>query len=134
MVSGKLTPACPCGRTRGGSVLGFDECCGPLVRGELQAGTAEQLMRSRYTAYALGELDHVFRTWHPRTRPADLSLDPGLTWLGLRICDVEAGSSDDDTGTVEFIARYRDATGPNELHERSTFARRAGRWVYVAAL
>ena len=47
-------------------------------------------MRSRYAAYAVGDLDHVFRTWHPRTRPDDLSPDPDLTWTGLEILDASA--------------------------------------------
>ncbi|HVX54620.1 YchJ family protein, partial [Nocardioides sp.] len=55
---------CPCG-----SGLAYDACCGPLHRGARQAGSALELMRSRYAAYALGKADYVFRTWHPRTRP-----------------------------------------------------------------
>lgn len=81
-------------------------------------------MRSRYAAYALGELDHVFRTWHPRTRPAALSPDPSLTWTGLTVL----GSGAD---WVEFRATHvRDGVA-GELHERSRFEQRRGRWVYV---
>ena len=90
-------------------------------------------MRSRYAAYALGHLDHVFRTWHPRTRPDDLTPGPGLTWTGLGVVDVVAGGADDDHGVVEFRARYRTPAGDGVLHERSTFERRDGRWVYVGA-
>ena len=90
-------------------------------------------MRSRYAAYARGEVDHVWRTWHPRTRPERVVHDPTTTWTGLEILDVVAGGPDDDTGVVEFRASYRDPSGPGELHERSSFERRAGRWVYVAA-
>lgn len=90
-------------------------------------------MRSRYAAYALGELDHIYRTWHPRTRPHDLS-DPGdLEWTGLTILDVVDGGPDDDAGVVEFRAHFRSPAGSDLLHERSTFERRGGRWVYVAA-
>jgi SEC-C motif-containing protein len=88
------------------------------------AASAQELMRSRYAAYALGDLDHVFRTWHPRTRPADLAPDPALTWTGLRILDAGAD-------WVEFEASYDRAGTPGRLHERSRFERRAGRWVYV---
>ncbi len=88
-------------------------------------------MRSRYSAYAVGDLDHVFRTWHPRTRPADLAADPALTWTGLRVLATSGGGPDDETGTVEFAARYETPAGPGVLHERSRFERRAGRWVYV---
>lgn len=82
-------------------------------------------MRSRFSAYALGEVDHVFRTWHPRTRPDDLEADPRLTWTRLEVLDA-------DGDEVEFRAHYETAAGPGVLHERSTFERRGGRWVYVA--
>lgn len=88
-------------------------------------------MRSRYSAYALGDLDHVFRTWHPRTRPDDLSPAPGLVWTSLEVLATGAGGPDDAEGVVEFRATYDGPGGPGILHERSTFSRRAGRWVYV---
>ena len=118
--------ACPCG-----SDQAYDACCGPLHRRRADAETAEELMRSRYAAYAVGELDHVFRTWHPRTRPDSIDPDPALTWTGLRVLDVAAGGPDDDTGEVEFEATYERAGRPGRLHERSRFERRRGRWVYV---
>ena len=58
------TASCPCG-----SDEPFGRCCLPLHLGERQAETAEQLMRARYSAYAVDDLDYVWRTWHPRTRP-----------------------------------------------------------------
>jgi SEC-C motif-containing protein len=88
-------------------------------------------MRSRYAAYALGRTDHVFRTWHPRTRPDDLTPDPGVTWTGLEVLATGAGGPGDDTGVVEFRAHLRTAAGPQVLHETSCFERRGGRWVYV---
>ena len=88
-------------------------------------------MRSRYSAYASGRLDYVFATWHPRTRPADLAPTPGLTWVGLEILGVVDGGTADDTGTVEFRARFRTAGRDQALHETSRFERRAGRWVYA---
>jgi SEC-C motif-containing protein len=88
-------------------------------------------MRSRYSAYAVGRLDHVFRTWHPRTRPDAIEPAPGLTWTGLTVCHTEAGQPDDDDGVVEFDAAYRTAAGPGVQHERSRFTRRAGRWFYL---
>jgi SEC-C motif-containing protein len=96
--------------------------------------TAEELMRSRYAAYAVGEGDHLFRTWHPRTRPTDVTTDRGLAWTGLRVLDTVAGGPEDDEGIVEFEARWDSPSGPGRLHERSRFVRRAGRWVYLDAL
>ncbi len=88
-------------------------------------------MRSRYAAYALRNEDHVFRTWHPRTRPDRIDLEPATTWTGLRILDTEAGGVDDESGVVEFAAAWTHAGKPGVLRERSRFERRAGRWVYV---
>ena len=90
-------------------------------------------MRSRYAAYALGHVDHLFRSWHPRTRPEDLrtQAEGGLTWLGLEVLDTAGGGTADETGEVEFRARYRAGDVEGVLHERSRFVRRAGRWVYL---
>jgi len=109
---------CPCGHGA------YDTCCGPLHSGERDAATAEQLMRSRYSAFAKQDPFYLARTWHPRTRPDDVSADPTIAWTGLEI----VASTED---TVDFIARYADPSGPGELREHSRFARRAGRWVYV---
>lgn len=96
------------------------------------ATTAEQLMRSRYTAYAVGDEDHLFRTWHPRTRP-DSTAVGGAEWLGLAILDVRDGQPGDVRGEVEFEAAYREG-GRQVLRERSEFQRRAGRWLYVGVV
>lgn len=114
-----LQQPCPCG-----SGTPYDACCGRLHRGAAAAESPEQLMRSRYAAYAVGDLDYVFRTWHPRTRPDDITPDPTLTWTGLAV----VGSGAD---WVEFVASYERDAGPGELHERSRFEQRGGRWVYV---
>jgi SEC-C motif-containing protein len=119
------TRPCPCG-----SGAPYGACCEPLHDGA-PAATAEALMRSRYAAYATGRLDHVFRTWHPRTRPAEVEPVPGLTWTGLRVLATVDGGREDTAGRVEFEARYRTADGAHVLHEDSRFERRAGRWVYV---
>lgn len=89
-------------------------------------------MRSRYTAYALRDEDYLFRTWHPRTRPAPPYWVEGTRWTGLRILGAEAGGIDDEEGTVTFVASWRDQrTGETgSMRERLRFSRRAGRWVY----
>ena len=88
-------------------------------------------MRSRYSAYAAGDSDYLWRTWHPRTRPGTLTPDTGIEWLGLEVVDVVAGGPDDDTGEGQFRAHYRDGRRTGTLHERSRFAVRARRWFYV---
>ena len=119
-------PPCPCG-----SGAAYSHCCGPLHHGERQAVTAAELMRSRYSAYACGEADYLLRTWHPRTRPTDLSLDPRIVWVGLDVLDTDAGGADDNAGEVEFVARFESGGRPDSMHERSVFQRRARWWVYV---
>ena len=121
-----LDPDCPCGSGRG-----YLKCCGPLHHGERQAATAEMLMRSRYSAYVRADADYLFRTWHPRTRPDEISPDPGIVWIGLDVVDTDAGGEDDDSGEVEFVAHFESAGRVDTLHERSRFERRAGRWFYV---
>jgi SEC-C motif-containing protein len=117
-----VTGDCPCG-----SGEPNDACCGPIVRNERPADTVEELMRSRYTAYVLGDVDHVFRSWHPATRPDGLDQLPNLQWTGLEIVEVVDGGPADDDGVVEFLATHTRGT----QHERSRFVRRAGRWVYL---
>lgn len=88
-------------------------------------------MRSRFTAYAVGATDHIFRTWHPRTRPDDLAPSPGVTFTRLEVLRVEAGGEDDQDGVVEFRAHLLVGRADDVLHERSRFVRRGGRWVYL---
>ena len=106
---------CPCGT--GSS---YDECCGPLLANRAQAPSPERLMRSRYTAHVTGDADHLFRTWHPRTRPDDVTPDPRTRWTGLEVLAA-------DDATVEFVASWEGG----RMHEVSRFEQRAGRWVYV---
>ena len=113
---------CPCG-----SGESYDACCGPIVRNERPADTAEELMRSRYTAYALGDVDHRFRSWHPATRPDELDQLPHVAWTGLEVLEVVDGGPADDHGVVEFRATHAGGS----LHERSRFMRRAGHRVYL---
>ncbi len=119
-----LLAGCPCGSGRP-----YAACCGPFHDGA-PAPTAEALMRSRYSAYVLGRIDHLFRTWHPRTRPDDLTSAAG-EWRGLEVLRTEGGTVDDEAGVVEFEARHRGPHGLDTLHETSRFERRGGRWVYV---
>jgi SEC-C motif-containing protein len=91
-------------------------------------------MRSRYSAFALKLEAYLLASWHPSTRPASFDVDDGTTWRRLQIVDTVAGGPDDATGIVEFRASFRDADGSAQLlHERSTFSRIDGRWVYRAA-
>jgi SEC-C motif-containing protein len=91
-------------------------------------------MRSRYSAYVLGNAGYLLATWHPRTRPATLELDPAMRWYLLDIVRSSQGGMLDTRGTVEFRARYRLGAGSGEQHENSRFVRHDRRWYYVDAL
>jgi len=91
-------------------------------------------MRSRYSAFAYGDSGYLFRTWHPRTRPAGAAAEPGIAWTGLRVIDTLAGGPEDDSGEVEFTAHYESRGRKGSLHERSRFECRAGRWFYLDAV
>jgi SEC-C motif-containing protein len=121
---------CPCGRTDArGKPLVFAHCCGPFLAGQ-PAPDAHSLMRSRYTAYVLGDERYLRATWLPETCPQDVSADPSTRWLGLEVRATE--TIDADHAQVEFVARYRVLGRGARLHERSRFVRDAqGRWLYV---
>jgi len=122
-----VDPPCPCGRP-----ASYARCCGRWHAGPqaLEAPTAEDLMRSRYSAFVLGRLDYLEETWHPSTRP--LAIDPmpaGLRWLGLEVRRL--ANQDADHATVEFVARSRLGGRADRLHETSRFVREGGRWFYL---
>ncbi|MFF8397936.1 YchJ family protein [Streptomyces sp. NPDC016172] len=114
--------SCPCGLPES-----YEACCGRFHSGAAAAPSAEALMRSRYCAFVQGDAGYLLRTWHPRTRPVTLELDPGMRWTGLEILGTSGGSAFHSAGTVEFRASYRGGS----LHERSSFERFDGAWVYV---
>ncbi|MDT5069584.1 MAG: motif domain protein [Mycobacterium sp.] len=89
-------------------------------------------MRSRYSAFARGDADYLFRTWHPRERPTDVTVDGDTVWTSLEVTDIAAGGIDDDSGEVEFVARFETAGQPGSMHARSRFERREGRWFYTS--
>lgn len=123
------TPACPCGGRPASAP--FAACCGRYLGhfADHPAPDAEALMRSRYTAYALGDAEYLLATWHPSRRPQVLELDRGTRWLGLTVR--RHAVQDECHASVEFVARSRQGGGPAQrLHERSRFVRErvAGQW------
>jgi len=121
---------CPCD-----SGLTYDTCCGQLHRGETTATTAERLMRSRYSAFALHDEAYLFRTWHPSTRPASIPLDRRVRWLSLEIIGRTGGTVLVNKGTVEFRAHWRGPHGAiGEQHENSRFVREGGTWFYLGTV
>jgi SEC-C motif domain protein len=115
---------CPCG-----APAQYAQCCGRFIDAAQLPANAQELMRSRYSAYVLGKRDYLLATWHPATRPAQLELDAHTKWLGL---EVKSHHQQDAThATVEFVARYHIAGKGHRLHETSRFECVDGRWLYV---
>lgn len=121
---------CPCG-----SGKELAQCCGPLIDGAA-APTAEALMRSRYTAFTLGNIDYIDSTHasdmaEPFDRAEGQAMADEFKWRGLEIVRTKDGGPTDQTGEVEFTARFRRGAQMGLHHERATFKREDGRWVYV---
>ena len=126
------TPVCPCGRLDAKKKpLAFSACCGLYLDDfdETPAPDVESLMRSRYSAFALGRSDYLLATWHASTRPPQLELNAAGKWLGLEVRSHRV--IDASHAEVEFVARCREAGLAIRLHERSRFVREQGRWHYV---
>lgn len=115
--------ACPCGGKQ------YETCCGRFHAGAVP-DTAEELMRSRYTAYVLGLSDYLHASWYASTRPdrSTLAHDTNCKWLDLEIRQHDAQGDD---ARVEFIARYKTGGRAQRLHEVSRFVREDGRWFYL---
>ncbi|MEW5736952.1 MAG: YchJ family protein [Thermodesulfobacteriota bacterium] len=122
---------CPCG-----SGKDLAECCGPLLTGEKQASTAEDLMRSRYTAYVRADVDYLEKTTHPDRRSefdkqGSLDWAQKSRWLGLDVKKTEAGGPEDEKGQVEFVAEYEIKGQKVRHHEMATFEKKDDAWYFV---
>lgn len=118
----KTTQACPCG-----SGKNYAACCEPYIAGTSNAPTAETLMRSRYTAYALMDETYLQKTWHPSTCPDPLICQE-VNWIGLTVL---AHHQEATTATVEFVAKYKMNGRAEKMHELSRFVLEEGQWLYV---
>lgn len=122
------TSPCPCN-----SGKNYSDCCHPFHAGAKAAPTAEALMRSRFSAYALQLSNYIFKTWQTNTRPSKQSLkqlEP-IAWKSLDIISTQQGSPFDQSGMVEFKAYYDDNGLEQCLHETSRFSRENNQWVYI---
>lgn len=119
-----LQGPCPCG-----SGEAYAQCCQPIHVGDKPAATPEALMRSRYTAFALGFSEYLKASWSVLTRPEEVELDPAQEWTRLRILDAPAPEG--NTGYVRFRAHYKYRGERGYLEEHSRFSKENGEWVYV---
>ena len=112
----------------------YHRCCGLFLEQGKHAKTAEQLMRSRYTAYSLGGYgEYLMNTW---LNASDLGLSvlqlntSESNWSKLDILEKRQKGNE---AIVEFKAHYSNDSGKVQtLHERSNFRRINGRWFYVS--
>ncbi|MBM3461461.1 MAG: YchJ family protein [Armatimonadetes bacterium] len=123
--------SCPCGNS-----APIEACCGRFISGDALPETAEELMRSRYTAYATQNIDYVVESHDPDTsdrvdRKFAESWSKEAKWESLEVVDTEAGGPEDEEGVVEFIARYTIEGARTQHHERSNFRKAEGRWYYT---
>lgn len=123
-----------------GSGLDYSACCQPYIEGTAQAGTAEALLRARYTAHAVTAVDYIIDTTHPDSRndvdrEATRRWAERSEWLGLEVRSAEKGGADDRTGRIEFVANYRDAQGRRQAHhELAEFERLEDKWYFKDAV
>ena len=122
---------CPCK-----SKKSYDSCCMPFHYGRAKPETAEELMRSRYSAYFFRLVDYLVDTNHPDTREAGLKKELEdqvhlVNWRKLTVLSTSQGGKEDKKGKVEFVAEYFADGKRNELHERSRFKRYKGAWKYL---
>ncbi|AUM11613.1 YchJ family protein [Ketobacter alkanivorans] len=126
-----MTELCPCG-----SGDSYQQCCGSYHQGNATPTTAEQLMRSRYSAFARKLPVYLLETLHPSKRAPDelAKLEQSVAqgrWLGLKIISCRDGLADQDTGYVAFKASHEDASQQTVLEENSRFIKENNRWYYV---
>jgi SEC-C motif domain protein len=129
---------CPCS-VRESDAQSYSQCCqrwhDAFEQGVFPA-TAQELMRSRYSAYALAKsndalghrmLQYLHDTWHVSTAPGEIELAP-IQWTGLEVLQAEQST---DVAVVEFVAHFKENGRAQKMHEISRFVRVEGAWQYL---
>ena len=122
---------CPCGSNKS-----YADCCGKPHKNLSTATTAEQLMRSRYSAFVLGNGNYLMDSHHSSTRPIKekKSIEAwakSVSWIRLEILDKEKGGINDQRGTVTFNAYFFENGKVEVIHEKSDFVKENGLWMYL---
>lgn len=120
--------ACFCG-----NLNPFSICCEPFLTLNKKPSTAEQLMRSRYSAFVTENDHYLLMTWHPDKRPKEINFDSKTKWLGLKVKRCKAGLASDTHGWVEFVARFKINGKAERIEELSYFKKEDQQWFYVCA-
>ena len=115
----------------------FEDCCEPFIKGSSKTTTAEELMRSRYSAYATAAVEYIVRSTHPSVRKFLVAREienwaRSSDWQKLEIISKTEGEAKDKKGTVEFKAYFLDENNqPQVHHETSEFRKELGKWFFV---
>ena len=120
---------CPCGST-----LDYLVCCNPYLENKAIPETPETLMRSRYTAYTLGNIEYIKKTMHGKplvnfNEQEAMRWSQSVYWLSLMV--IRSWQENEDTGFVEFIAGYLDNGTVKTMHETSVFMKINHSWFYT---
>lgn len=126
-----MAEKCYCGQLKNKK-----ECCEPFLNGLSLPETAEQLMRSRYSAYVTGNIDYIMNTHHISTRPikekkAILKWTLSVKWLGLTVHSTKDGLSKNNNGYVSFTALFLENGKMDKIQENSYFIKESGHWYYA---
>ncbi len=113
----------------------YSDCCEPIIKGDRTARTAEECMRSRYTAYAKKEIDYIAKSVMPdKQKDVDLKgvlkWSESSVWEQLKVLSTKKGTAEDDIGIVEFIAVYVEKGKKRNHHEISTFKKIDNIWYF----
>lgn len=113
----------------------FEACCQPIIEGQRQADTAEELMRSRYTAFVVADINYLMNSHHPKTRPVKerksiLRWTKSVKWIKLEVHQTKAGQINDTEGWVQFTAYFIEDGKVDTIHENSYFTKENGKWYY----
>ena len=123
---------CPCNPNKN-----YIDCCEKAHDNIFSVTTAEQLMRSRYSAFVLANIEYLQKSHHSKTKPSNLEKKETLLWtksvewLKLEVLDTTKGNKKDAVGTVEFKAYFLENGILNNIHENSNFSIENEHWVYV---
>lgn len=126
-----MSNLCPCC-----SEKPYEECCGPFIEGAQPPQTALDLMRSRYTAFTLADIDYIEKTRHPQSdndfdRTATTKWAKESKWIGFELINAEDGGVDDEGGSVEFIAKYATDGKKQDHHEVALFQKHENKWYFM---
>ena len=129
-----MNKLCPCG-----SKQPYNKCCEMIISGKREAATCQELMRSRYVAFTMANVDYLMDSHHSKTRPTKernriKKWAASILWMGLVIVNTQAGEVTDASGYVEFRAMYMEDGQMQEIHEKSLFEREHQKWVYVSGV